>query len=864
MLNELFSKAWVNHALILLAHPSKLRSTFIILALAAPLQVNRGQAKVRPDATLKGERSVVTPINSREDRIDGGAARGRNLFHSFQDFNVGQGRGVLFANPTGIENIMSRVTGNNPSNILGELGVLGQANLFLLNPNGIIFGPNANLDIGGSFLSSTANTVLFEDGQEFTALKSQGKPILAINTPLGLKFGNRPAALNIRGARLAVDRGQSLLLAGGNINIEDARLIARGGRIELSSLATAGDFDLTERSELKTTNEARKSDITLSGTKVDVAAAGEGYISFDARNIDISDNSSLEAGIAQDQGRPGAQAGDIDLNANEDIFIQRQSRVANGVGGKVVDPIPEEPQAIGNGGDINLRAKTVTIRIGSEISGDNSGKGNTGLINIQAQNSVLLEKEILGKAFKIVDRNGIFSNINASAQGNTGDVVIETGNLTLRAVSRIQSTSFGAGNAGKVIIRAKDSVSLEGDGSNIFSSINLTQLSEMGRAVAGSTDGIYIETSSLTLRQGSRIESSIRLGTQVIGATNSGRLGSVKIFASDSILLEGESNRRNAGSGIFAVSVNQTPQELRNLIDIETGSLTLREGGRIRADNFGAGDGGDINIQARNFIQIDSRSPNFGADSLISSSTSGRGKGGDINLTTGLLTIETGSVTAETDSSFGGNIEVTAQEIRLGDTDITTSVNSGVGGGGDILLTAKNFIIATGDSDILAFSAGGNGGNIELDTPIFIGESLTLTPNVSDFIDFDGNGRVDINASGELNSGTISTPDNSIIEASLTELPNNLIDTSDLLANSCIVRNEAPEGSFIITGSDSLRARPGYPAAPSFPTGTVRTIPTEKTADANRPWQIGDPIVEPESVYRLPDGELVISRECQE
>ncbi|HAG85311.1 MAG TPA: hypothetical protein DCL61_30235, partial [Cyanobacteria bacterium UBA12227] len=94
-------------------------------------------AQVIPDDTLGSEGSVVTPdLLIREilsDKIDGGAIRGANLFHSFTEFNVGEGRGVYFANPTGIENILSRVTGGNASHILGRLGVLGEANLFLLN-----------------------------------------------------------------------------------------------------------------------------------------------------------------------------------------------------------------------------------------------------------------------------------------------------------------------------------------------------------------------------------------------------------------------------------------------------------------------------------------------------------------------------------------------------------------------------------------------------------------------------------------------------------------------------------------------------------------------------------------------------------
>ncbi|WP_229424017.1 filamentous hemagglutinin N-terminal domain-containing protein [Moorena producens] len=134
---------------------------------------NYALAQITPDQTLGNESSVVTPnltiTGEPGDLIEGGATRGSNLFHSFQDFNVGQLQRVYFANPAGIDHILSRVTGSNISNILGTLGVDGGANLFLLNPNGIVFGQNARLDIAGSFFATTANSLVFNNGTEFSA-----------------------------------------------------------------------------------------------------------------------------------------------------------------------------------------------------------------------------------------------------------------------------------------------------------------------------------------------------------------------------------------------------------------------------------------------------------------------------------------------------------------------------------------------------------------------------------------------------------------------------------------------------------------------------------------------------------------------
>lgn len=88
-----------------------------------------GQTQLIPDQTLGVEHSVVTPDSlvrgEPADLVEGGAVRGANLFHSFSAFNVDPGQRVYFANPAAVESILSRVTGNDVSDILGTLGVDG-------------------------------------------------------------------------------------------------------------------------------------------------------------------------------------------------------------------------------------------------------------------------------------------------------------------------------------------------------------------------------------------------------------------------------------------------------------------------------------------------------------------------------------------------------------------------------------------------------------------------------------------------------------------------------------------------------------------------------------------------------------------
>lgn len=191
-----------------------LLTSFAIIAGVIAFSKDYVNAQITPDATLGNERSVVTPniiINGLpSDRIDGGAIRGSNLFHSFSEFNIGNGRGAYFTNPNGNQNILSRVTGNNLSNILGTLGVTGgNTNLFFINPNGIVFEPNATLDVQGSFVATTANAIEFGENGFFSATASNLPSALLTVNPSAFLF-NQIAMEAISLSML----GQSLLMVG--------------------------------------------------------------------------------------------------------------------------------------------------------------------------------------------------------------------------------------------------------------------------------------------------------------------------------------------------------------------------------------------------------------------------------------------------------------------------------------------------------------------------------------------------------------------------------------------------------------------------------------------------------------------------
>ena len=350
--------------------------------------------------------------------------------------------------------------------------------------------------------------------------------------------------------------------------------------------------------------------------------------------------------------------------------------------------------------------------------------------------------------------------------------------------------------------------------------VTLTEGSQIKTATEGAADAgnITVNTGQLILRDGAQVTASTR---------GPGRGGTVVVNAFESIELSGTSTNGQQQSGLFA-------------------------------DTKSAGDAGDIKVDTGQLTLSDR--------ALITSRSTGMGRAGNIVVTVrGTLQANNGTLGTSATASAGGAITVKAGDIRLfGDSNITTSVFDGTGGGGNIDLKADS-ILAFDDSDILAFARDGKGGDITLDTPAFFGENYRPAPRNSDSRTLNGNNRVDLNAAGAV-EGVITTPDTSSIENSLTELPDDRIDIDSLLATSCIARRDRPtRGSFTVTGTGGLPQGPGDAQTSSFPTVDVETLPSEgtpSTIDPNRPWQKGDPIVEPQGVYRLPNGQLLLSRDC--
>ncbi|MFM2314507.1 MAG: hypothetical protein RLZZ04_3783, partial [Cyanobacteriota bacterium] len=275
---------------------------------------NQVSAQVTPDNTLGDESSVVNTRDANSESIDGGAVRGQNLFHSFQEFNVGEDRGVYFTNPDAITNIFSRVTGDNVSNILGTLGVDGAANLYLINPNGIVFGEGASLDVQGSFTATTADGIEFGEQGFFSVSDPESPKLLTINPSAYLFNQVAPGAIaNSSQASadfnpdtsfddgffgLRVPDGQNLLLLGGDLNFDGGGLVASGGRIDLGAIAGEGVVGLNANGSLNIPDSLSRGDVSLTnGAGFLVAGDGGGDIAIAATDIRIDSASNITAGI---------------------------------------------------------------------------------------------------------------------------------------------------------------------------------------------------------------------------------------------------------------------------------------------------------------------------------------------------------------------------------------------------------------------------------------------------------------------------------------------------------------------------------------------------------------------------------------
>jgi filamentous hemagglutinin family protein len=734
-------------------------------------------AQITPDNTLGNGRSRLSEgeliTGEQGTRIDGGTRRGANLFHSFSLFNVGEGQRVYFTNPDGVERVLTRVTGDRPSRILGTLGVAGNADLFLLNPNGIVFGSNAQLDIRGSFIASTADGIRFSN-VTFSATDPQTPPLLTVGIPLGLQYGRDPGQIRVQGTRLELAEGETLALVGGAVNLRAAKLRVPDGRIELGSLSEPGTVSLIRSDQglrLHFPADVSRDRLSIRNSAINVRSAGSGSIVLTAQDISISDESFLTAGIAEGMSAENSQPGTIELLATGNIDIARSnifSEVQQG--------------GIGDAGDILIVGRSLRVSGGTQLStslGSGAdidfdrvnGQGNAGNIVIRVDDTVSFEAGTAfspSAAFTIVDENSI---------GNGGDIDITANTLRLSGGAQLASLTRGQGNAGNVRIRTGDRVILNGAPTNILSRVNPEAIGQGGNIIirtetlrvtngaqltattrglgdAGNlritardraifdgefrTDnfqaasGAFSRVSSGAIGRGGNI--TIRSGTLrvtngaflVTSTSSDGDAGNLTLIARDRVSFDGVDQAGNPSAAFSGVSPNATAGSDGGNITIRTRELDLTQGAELSAATQGQGNAGNIEIVAgdrirlsgtRSFLDENDQTEVVPSRVLTTVEPGATGNGGNILIAASSLELDQGELTASTEGQgIAGNITIqSADRVALvGGTIATAVLADSAGQGGNIAIEADQLTLAD-NAQISAATVRNSGGSISLD-----------------------------------------------------------------------------------------------------------------------------------------------------
>jgi filamentous hemagglutinin family protein len=698
-------------------------------------------AQIIPDTTLGNQNSTVKPISPTVDQINGGATRGANLFHSFQEFNVGEGRSVYFTNPVGIQNILTRVTGTNPSNILGTFGVTGgNANLFVINPNGIIFGQNASLNVGGSFAATTANAIGFGDRGVFSASAPEAPSLLTVN-PNAFVFNQIAARAIVINSRRLLDwndhSGKSLLFVGGDVSMNGGDLFAPGAHLELGGLAGSGTIGLNVNSnKLRSSfpDGVARTNIQINNTYIDTGfinnAEGSGII-ISAQNLDISD-SYLAIGAPRE-----GNAGNLSLHALGSISIE-DSFFINSTNGK------------GNAGSILLHALGSISIEDSYFYSQTWGDGNTGNIFVQALGSISFKSSSIS-VYRGYD--------NTFGEGNTGNILLQAQDSISVDNSHFESNTVKGGNTGNILLQALGSISVD---KSEFSSSNFLP----------GNDG---NGNILLQAHGSISFDNSRINTSFFGDSDA---GSISLQAHGSISIDYSflsTSTSGAGKG--------------GDITIQAQSLSLINGTQLSASTSGKGNAGNIQIYAKDSVTISGDDPLFRYSTGVSTNTwpTADGRGGDITIETGALRILDGALVsaASRNNSQGGNItaNVNTLEISGGGQMLATAFNNGNAGKitvnanesitlsgsdptyfdrlaqraaryADVMLTVQLISYIASDSPISGIfsntvtNSTGRGGNIELRTEYL---------NVRD------GAQVNVSSNGSGNAGELRVEANSIL-----------------------------------------------------------------------------------------------------
>ena len=787
-------------------------------------------AQVNPDGTT----STTVETDGNNFAIDDGDVAGDNLFHSFENFSVPNGGSAKFNNADSISNIFSRVTGGNISNIDGSIEANGTANLFLINPAGILFGENASLAIGGSFYGTTADSILFEDG-ELSALDGNNPPLLTVNAPIGLNFRNEPADITLQGTtgtNIILQPTQTLAFIGGDITLQGVRLFSPQGQILLGGLNEAGTVTLDENLNFTVPGNINRGNISINRALINIGGDGDGTISFQGENITIAE-SSVFSGILQGLGTPESEGGIIEFNATELLTLTNNSVInassfGEGNAGNIVidagNSVTIDNQTglfvgstsgQGRAGNVDITTNNLEINNESQISATAQATGDAGDINLEAESISL--------------NNAGFIRNDTLGTGNAGNINIQTQSLTLNDGSEIVSAAFREGNAGNIQVNASDSVTISGvapvkvffiDSPGGFSS-GLISSSEATATGSGGT--VSVTTGELSISDGAvlsgRTKSAAPGGNIIVNADtidlsgggqiltaafNEGDAGNITLNIADGINISGSDPTFRTRTEQAIELANQI--DTRQIIDPEQAiDPVSRESGVFASTGSDStGSAGSIEIRGSNSELPDL---SLADDARITVDSRGQGNGGDISIRGSSLELNNAAISAKTPQGTGGNINLNIDNnITLRDGSEISAAATNDANGGNINIDSE-FIIAlpNGNSDIIATAEQGDGGEINITTEALFGieerpqNPLTNTNDIDASSDFGLDGNI-----------SIFTPDINTVEPD-SELSENLVKETQTVTEACRSRDLAEASGLTIIRESNVLNEPGSP-----------------------------------------------------
>lgn len=652
--------------------------------------------------------------------IDGGTSEGNNLFHSFGSFNIDAGEEVYFFSPAEIDNIFGRVTGESRSEINGVLGTFGSnADLFLMNPYGVIFGADASLDVQGSFAVTTASSIRSDSGGLFSAINPNSSQLFSID-PSAFFFTRleNPGAITsqaqaVRNSRvnpeitlqgLEVSSNETLLLLGGNINIDGGRLVAEGVQLEIGSVVGDVAVGLSPDRNLEISDQLQRGDVRLSNAAAVFAASDTGSgIRIFANNINASGGSSVGASnnfILEDT---SSQIGSILLDATNNIIFTDGARITNildsssGSAGDVAIQAgssvvfsgtseQDNPSGVFLGadfstesgtGNINILAGELRVEDGASLSIRTSGVGNAGDIIIKALERVVFagENERTGNPSSVTVETG------SGELGDGGNLEISTGEFRVIDGAQLSVSTSGTGNTGDIRIDATGNVDLVGTTNTGRPSAIFTTVDPGAQGQGGNI--------AINAGQDLRVANGAQLSVSTFG---DGNLGNIVLQAANNSIFETSSS--------VAVLVGSGSRGEGGNLNIVADNLFVSDGAQLNIAVFGDGEAGDIKIDVANDATFDGVDPIGGGSSsaTINIGSGSEGRGGNLEITANNLFVTNGAQLGIFSSEFGdaGDVVITISEDIVVSNPNSSVTLSSASSGGTILVEAQKLQVRNG------------------------------------------------------------------------------------------------------------------------------------------------------------------------